>query len=1702
MDNDDTSLLMAYRNETADSIAFSLQLQSDVTDSLLFYKISTAVRKEANSRIGVLSIDGGIVTTIYNSLSRVFSPKISVKQRALYSSEVATLLEQLQERISTSLGLPGTGTLTIGDEIEHWRRVHQMATTRSDKDKTIAFVDWLKEINDQLMAMNEQNSLNFLEESIDRLHHHLDEMWKSNYHFPQNRMKDILDILAMHVVECCADQLSTEDLWSSANSRSINASMLQVHDILDNWNQVCDSLTRLFWPNYGQHAWLGDPHIPKVGHLLKSRITEISNIKTLHSQLVNLFEDDGNLVRMLNQIFRPFRKVNILDVQALGIRKWATAVDEFERIMKPIDEKIAVILKAKLANFTNNPRQMMLIFINYNIIAQRPSVLAFLRAERDLFIESLKHLTADLQRSLTDNSGSFYNDTHLSAICWECRWLKTCQKQIEEILDMAKVLQINQSEVDIFKDLHDLLAEVKTEGMRNFEKWCEESTLGTQSDTLSLRDDKLVVEFERNEKQLMRVTFNPQLIKFCYDCREFEMQGFHVPMHLKNTAAHATKFIGHARLLQQVAAFHNTIGDRMIPCQRPIMLKNAIELANTVKSESVPWSDEDSVKRYVLTLQNAVNKLSKDNGVLVNYHEQIKAIVVRLMSIDLLRQNQLWKEQMRNIREINASLERNGYTNLLAFKLHWDHQLYKVLEYQYISGLLSLDHKLPDINIEIVFRQSQLQFRPPVEEIRAKYFYHIRRFLERPLGFRGLSDQSATLFESIVERNRHHFEHLYNHARELFTELENYKNKWLHWVSMGSLDLEEFCKLHLKEWEDWDRNFRECKQFGQQIAKIQSVEERIQCFVIDINPLKADIEFLSRRFWDALTNSLRSSIIDNVTVLDDFVRPSLQTLQSVTNDSAGIAECSAKYERIKTEMPRMEALLKSLQGKDTCLAGWCKERVSTLSAIESRWEQLQPLIENHHAVLQRHIDLIKDQTIVQLTNLGEESEKFLIRWEATIKDIETNDDADFNTYRDRKQQWAAIVEKRSALQSECTKYNIPIPSTLTEAFEHIQSAMAASGRQWDLYETFMAQLEAVSGEEWLVYRRRPYNFNEFIAKWKKEALLSTVSVATTKIRKQLDMFTSLLPTLQAMQSDALAEKHWAKIFSLMGEPAKSYQDVILKDLLKTSLVQHNSEIQELVKQATSDFIVKQALSELEQWGVVAALNIISATDSKGSPISLIKDYQDVLNKIGDNKCLLQSSKNSSAFDTFVDQADIWEQRLNSLEGILASLNKIQRKWIYLEPVFDSKTIRNEDTTFIRIDKDFRYLMREIAQDPRVLSVLRITNISNIIHGMESQLLKCQNVLSNFIQEKRNSFPRFYFLNDDDLLELLGQSNKDNVLQRHIKKLFPAISNLKTAESIENQKLVVGIQNSDGDVMKFNSPISTDDTAIEDWLAGLDSQIKETLRALLRTCLSHFKLDLETLDHYPMQILCLCKAILFTREAEKAITSMNVQVQLTQVLSEITQLTDLIPKCDSLPSANSVKQKVRALLVDLVHYVDILRMLKQKRVTSTQDWYWLKQLRFYSNVGSAKGGRVHVKMVYAEFDYSFEYLGNFPRLVNTKLTQKCYLTLTQAMQLGLGGNPFGPAGTGKTECVKSLGALLGRLVLVFNCNENIDSQSIGLILIGLARSGAWGCFDEFNRLQEQTLSAISMHIQALQSAVKSRAESVTLLAQTVSVLDID
>lgn len=180
--------------------------------------------------------------------------------------------------------------------------------------------------------------------------------------------------------------------------------------------------------------------------------------------------------------------------------------------------------------------------------------------------------------------------------------------------------------------------------------------------------------------------------------------------------------------------------------------------------------------------------------------------------------------------------------------------------------------------------------------------------------------------------------------------------------------------------------------------------------------------------------------------------------------------------------------------------------------------------------------------------------------------------------------------------------------------------------------------------------------------------------------------------------------------------------------------------------------------------------------------------------------------------------------------------------------------------------------------------------------------------------------------------------------------------------------------------------------------------------------------------YPSQVLTTARALYFTKQVEKAISSMT----LSKLAQSLNDEIGIYVALKNHTVNNLLHIKLRSLLMDLVYYVSIVKCLDKENVTTQSDWHWQKQIKFY--VDGKDPTKVIIRMVHAEFEYSYEYLGNTNKLVNTSLTHKCYLILTQAMAMGLGGNPFGPAGTGKTECVKALGGLMGRLVLVFNCDE--------------------------------------------------------------------
>jgi dynein heavy chain len=100
-------------------------------------------------------------------------------------------------------------------------------------------------------------------------------------------------------------------------------------------------------------------------------------------------------------------------------------------------------------------------------------------------------------------------------------------------------------------------------------------------------------------------------------------------------------------------------------------------------------------------------------------------------------------------------------------------------------------------------------------------------------------------------------------------------------------------------------------------------------------------------------------------------------------------------------------------------------------------------------------------------------------------------------------------------------------------------------------------------------------------------------------------------------------------------------------------------------------------------------------------------------------------------------------------------------------------------------------------------------------------------------------------------------------------------------------------------------------------------------------------------------------------------------------------------------------------------------------------------------------------------------------------------------LNRGCAPAGPAGTGKTETTKDLANALAKACYVFNCGPEMDYQTMGNIYKGLASSGCWGCFDEFNRLLPEVLSVCSVQFKAVTDAVKAQAKRFIIEGDEIS-----
>ena len=139
---------------------------------------------------------------------------------------------------------------------------------------------------------------------------------------------------------------------------------------------------------------------------------------------------------------------------------------------------------------------------------------------------------------------------------------------------------------------------------------------------------------------------------------------------------------------------------------------------------------------------------------------------------------------------------------------------------------------------------------------------------------------------------------------------------------------------------------------------------------------------------------------------------------------------------------------------------------------------------------------------------------------------------------------------------------------------------------------------------------------------------------------------------------------------------------------------------------------------------------------------------------------------------FAERIGPWEKKLVLLQDILDEWLKCQSKWIYLEPIFGSeeimKQIPKEGTAFREMDAIWREIMQNVHKTPHILTVADFSGLLDQLKDANSQLEIVEKGLNAFLDTKKMAFPRFFFLSNDELLEILSEGKIPTNVQPFVK----------------------------------------------------------------------------------------------------------------------------------------------------------------------------------------------------------------------------------------------------------------------------------------------------------------------------------------------
>ena len=611
-----------------------------------------------------------------------------------------------------------------------------------------------------------------------------------------------------------------------------------------------------------------------------------------------------------------------------------------------------------------------------------------------------------------------------------------------------------------------------------------------------------------------------------------------------------------------------------------------------------------------------------------------------------------------------------------------------------------------------------------------------------------------------------------------------------------------------------------------------------------------------------------------------------------------------------------------------------------------------------------------------------------------------------------------------------------------------------------------------------------------------------------KLKATVELFNPILPLVLDLRSPCLKARHWAKITEVVGldiqhPPDDRPDGITLSDLIERGVTRHQEQISSIATSAQQESILEEMMAKVT--GVWEKLDFQVTPYKEVKDLYILGDTSEVVAALDDSLVTINTVLGSRYVAGIRDVVDTWRTKLMHFQETVDEWLTCQSNWMYLETIFGSADIIRQlpgpAKVFQAVDKSWKAIMKATNDDPNALKACTHDRSRlELFRSHNNNLDQIQKDLEDYLETKRMAFPRFYFLSNDELLEILSQAKEPRAVQPHLRKCFDNLVKLEFG-SEEGSVDILAMYSGENEKVGLGKNLKARGN-VEEWLTAVERRMMDSLHGFLKAGLLDYdtKARDEWINHHPGQVVATVAQMTWARGTEQALrseTGLSPVAGMTkwsaEYKAELQKLIVLIR--GALPKLT--RYIVVALVTTDVHARDIIDELLEKEVSNVHDFLWQQQLRYYWEHDVDNCVISHSD---AKVNYGYEYMGATSRLVITPLTDRCWLTLTGSYALKLGGSPSGPAGTGKTESSKDLAKAMAIQCVVFNCSDQIDYKMMGKLFRGLAQGGSWVCLDEFNRIDIEVLSVVAQQLLVLREGRVQKKSHINFMGITIPLKD--